>query len=449
MIRTLCLQTVIIRPFRLLGLPAIAWSGSPGPAIRLAAAMSTTFASLGLLPGLVECLDKAHLVEPSPVQRLVIHAILGGANCLCLAPTGSGKTLAYGLPVLQRLRGIEETEGMVTQLARPRAIVLTATRELVVQSEKAIKLVAHGVKQRVRSVAGGQTPSDTRKQLATPADILIANPQRLRALVAAGTVDLSDVRVVVVDEADTLLDAGQRDDTVAVVDATPAGRQLVLVSATLPEPIRAWANTRMERPVLLEAKDSHKAPSTVTIRNVRLRWKEKLDVASDILVALKDGQRGIGFTNRRETADEVAQALTERGHSVIVVHGAWLPRERAAALKRFRAGEGRILLTTELGGRGLHIPDLSFVLNFDLPERPSEYLHRIGRIGRLQPDGTTTSGTVYNFITPSDETMLKEIERMARGGRLDTGESLHPERARTGPKVRQKSVGRTDRRSPR
>ncbi len=408
--------------------------------------MSQTFASLGLLPGLVRCLEEAHLTEPSPVQRLCIHAILGGASCLCLAPTGSGKTLAYGLPLLQRLRAIEDAEGMVTTAARPRAVVLTATRELVVQSEKAIKLVAHGVKLRVRSVSGGQTPADTRRQLATPCEILIANPQRLRTLVAANTVDLSDVRVIVVDEADTLLDFGQREDTVAVVDGTPPGRQLVLVSATLPEPIRAWANSRPEKPALLEAKDAHKSPAGIVIRNLRLRWTEKADSASDILVALPPTARGIGFTNRRETADQVAAALTERGHSVVVVHGAWLPRERQAALKRFRAGEGRILLTTELGGRGLHIPDLAFVLNYDLPERPSEYLHRIGRIGRLTPDGTLTAGTVYNFITPKDEGKLKEIERMARGGRLDTGESLHAERARPEKRAPRAARTRTDRR---
>lgn len=417
-----------------------------------------TFSSLGLLPGLVRCLDELRLTEPSPVQRLCIHAILGGASCLCLAPTGSGKTLAYGLPVLQHLRAIEDAEGMVTVAARPRAIVLTATRELVVQTEKVLKSVAHGVKLRVRSVSGGQTPSDTRKQLLTPCEVLIANPQRLRALIAANTVDLSDVRVVVVDEADTLLDFGQRADTVACIDAAPSTaarpRQLVLVSATLPEPIRSWCSSRPEKPALLEAKDAHKAPSSIIIKNVRLRWTEKADVASDILVSYKDPTtRGIGFTNRRETADEVAAALTERGHSVIVVHGGWLPRERQAALKRFRAGEGRILLTTELGGRGLQIPDLAFVLNYDLPERPSEYLHRIGRIGRLGPDGTA-GGTVYNFITANDEVKLKEIERMARGGRLDTGESLHSVRDRAAQKPSRVSreprggdgVRRTDRR---
>ena len=417
---------------------------------------SSSFSALGLLPGLVRCLDEAHLTEPSPVQRLCIHAILGGASCLCLAPTGSGKTLAYGLPVLQRLRGIEDAEGMVSAIARPRAIILTATRELVLQTERVLKSMGHGVKQRVRSVSGGQTASDTRKQLSTPCEVLVANPQRLRTLIAAGTVDPSDVRIVIVDEADTLLDFGQREDTVSCIDATPAARQLVLVSATLPEPIRHWALNRPERPSLLEATDTHKAPSTIQIKNVRLRWTEKADVASDILVAIKDPtSRGIGFTNRRETADEVAAALTERGHSVIVVHGAWLPRERAAALKRFRSGEGRLLLTTELGGRGLHIPGLTFVLNYDLPERPSEYLHRIGRIGRLGPDGKTTTGTVYNFITPNDEMKLKEIERLAQGGRLDTGEALHAQRARPSKaEARQRgeqraAVKRTDRRARR
>lgn len=388
------------------------------------------FSALGLLPGLCDALGALSITDPTPVQRIAIPALLGGANVAVVARTGSGKTLAYGLPLLQRVRLIEDETGTPAEIARPRAIVLTGTRELVTQTVRALKGVAHPMRLRVRMVAGGMPDREVGKQLAEPADVLVANPPRLAALARAGRVRLDDVRMLIADEGDTLLAPGQREEVAYLLDALPRGTQVAWFSATLPEGIRAWIQQRPEAPTLLLAKDAHHAPEKVSVHNVKVRADERTDAVHDILVAAPAKDRGILFCNRRETADEIGEVLTERGHEVLVVHGGREPSERKQALTAFRAGKGRILVTTELGGRGLHVPDLAFVVNYELPEKPSEYLHRIGRVGRQTPQGVS-EGRVINLVTPHDEGILKEVERLAGGGRLDTGEVLRAPRRRT------------------
>lgn len=391
-----------------------------------------SFAELGLLDALDSSLASAGLTDPTPVQRMAIPAVLGGRSVVMVARTGSGKTLAYGLPLLQRLHLVESEEGLVTVRARPRAVVLTGTRELVDQTVRALKGVAHALKARVRAASGGLTERDQGRQLVDPVDVLVANPPRLAALVTAGRVDLSDVRVLVVDEADTLLAPGQRGDVERLLAAAPKA-SIAYVSATLPEPIRAWLADRPERPALLLAKDAHTAPESVSVKNIQIKPIERMDSAHDALVALPREARGILFCNRRETADLVGAGLRERGHEVVVIHGALQPAERKAAMARFRAGEGRVLVTTELGGRGLHIDGLAFVLNYELPEKASEYLHRIGRVGRQG-----ARGRVVNLVTPADSALIAQADRLAGGGRMDTGERLRAARARRPPPEKQK-----------
>jgi ATP-dependent RNA helicase RhlE len=387
-----------------------------------------SFADLGLLPPLADALSVAGLHEPTPVQRIAVPAILGGASVVVVARTGSGKTLAYALPMLQRLHAIEAAEGMVDAPARPRAVVLTGTRELVDQTMRAIKGAAHALKARVRAASGGLTERQQRLQLAEPFDVLVANPPRLVTLLDAGRVSLEDVRLLVVDEADTLLSPGQRGDIERLLAAVPASAARAYVSATLPESIRAWLLARPERPSLLLSKDAHSAPESVTVQNVKVKPIERLDATHDALVALPPSARGILFCNRRETADVVAATLRERGHAVAAIHGALEPEERRRALKAFRGGEGRVLVTTELGGRGLHLDGLVFVLNYELPEKASEYLHRIGRVGRQG-----AKGKVINLVTADDAALLGQIDRLKSGGRLDTGEKLRAARERKPP----------------
>ena len=384
-----------------------------------------SFSALGVALPLVESLQRLGITEPTSVQRIAIPAQSGGRSLVVVAQTGSGKTLAYGVPMLQRLREIEDAEGAVTDRGRPRGLVLTATRELVEQGTTALKSVAHGVKLRVRAVTGGQGGRETGQRLKDPADILVANPPRLQALLDQGLVKLDDIRVCVLDEADTLCAPGEKRVVDAIIARLPHTAQLAMYSATLPEAIRHWALTLPQKPTLLLAKDAHIAPSSVRIRNVRTRPNERADAAHDALVAMPRESRGILFANRRETADEAAQVLTERGHDVIIVHGGQLPRERKAHLDAFRAGQGRVLVTTELGGRGLDLTGLAFVMNWEMPERPSEYLHRIGRVGRQG-----AQGEVVNLVTEKDATLMKEVERLTRGGRLDTGEALRAPRVR-------------------
>jgi ATP-dependent RNA helicase RhlE len=406
-----------------------------------------SFADLGLLPPLSASLSAAGLVEPTPVQRIAIPALLGGTSAVVVARTGSGKTLAFALPMLQILHGIEAEEGMVKDRARPRAVVLTATRELVDQTLRAIKGHAHALKARVRAASGGLAERAQRIQLSEAADVLVANPPRLVALLKAGAVRLDDVRILIVDEADTLLAPGQRGDIDTLLAALPPGHTLALFSATLPEPIRAWSLARPENLTLLLSKDAHSAPESVSIQNIKVKPIERMDTVHDTLVALPANARGILFCNRRETADLVGATLRDRGHSVVLIHGALEPDERKRAMKAFRAGEGRVLVTTELGGRGLHVDDLAFVLNYELPEKASEYLHRIGRVGRQG-----ASGRVINLVTTDDAVLLKEIERLKGGGRLDTGEKLRVARDRSPAKAKaeaRRSETREDKRPER
>ncbi|MEN9785982.1 MAG: putative ATP-dependent helicase RhlE [Pseudomonadota bacterium] len=387
------------------------------------------FPSLGLLPILCEPLAAMGLREPTPVQRVAVPALLGGANVIAVARTGSGKTLAYALPLLQRLRAAEDAEGSPAAPGAPRAIVLTGTRELVDQTVRALKAVAHPVRLRVRGVAGGMAERVVGRQLSEGADVLVANPPRLAALVRAGRVRLDDVRVFVADEGDTLLAPGQREEVEELLRRLPATAQVAWFSATLPEPVRAWILARQDKPVLLLAKDAHTAPPTIGVRNLKVRAEERADTVHDVLVAAGPTERGIVFCNRRETAEAVGALLVERGHDVRVIHGGRTPPERRAAMASFRRGEGRVLVTTELGGRGLHVEDLAFVVNYELPERPSEYLHRIGRVGRASAEGTRT-GRVVNLVTPHDEGILREVERLAKGGAMDTGEAPRAPRRR-------------------
>lgn len=341
-----------------------------------------------------------------------------------VALTGSGKTVAYGAPVLQRVREFEDAEGPVTRRGAPRALVLTGTRELVDQATRDLKALAHGPKVRVRGVSGGMDARATGERLADPCEVLVANPPRLRALVDAGAVQLDDVRIVVVDEGDTLCSPGQRPDVERILAARPLG-QLVLVSATLPEAIRSWALARPERPIPLLSRDAHSTPARVKVRNLTVKPAHRADAAHEVLVEQPSGARGIVFANRRESAEEAAAALTERGSEVICVHGGQLPKERKRRIDAFRAGSGRVLVTTELAGRGLHVPDLVFVLNYELPERVSDYLHRVGRVGR---QGAT--GEVVNLVTDQDRELLAAIVRLSKGGRMDTGEPVRNARVR-------------------
>lgn len=383
-----------------------------------------SFASLGIVNDLVDALSTQKISEPTPVQRLVVPPFLAGRSLIAVARTGSGKTFAYGLPLIQRLHFLEQEEGIIQQSAQPRALVLTGTRELVEQTSRMLKSIAHRPRARIRMAAGGMTPLQLRPQLGAPCEILIGNPPRLARLVEEGTLSLSDVRIVVVDEADTLLSPGQRADVERLLAAMPTA-QVAYISATLPEPIRQYLLARPEKPILLLSSDAHSAPPQVKIENIHIKPDERMDTIHDVLTALPTSERGIVFLNRRETADAVGKDLQERGHDVVMLQGAMKPEDRRKAIHSFRDGKGRILVTTELSGRGIHLEDLRFVINGELPERTSDYIHRIGRVGRQG-----RPGKVINLVTTADNALLAEVKRLAQGGTLNTGEPLRVARDR-------------------
>jgi ATP-dependent RNA helicase DeaD len=383
-----------------------------------------SFADLGVEERLAAALVAAGRAEPTPVQRQLIPVLLAGKSAVAVARTGSGKTLAYGVALLQRIAAWEAEEGAVNATARPRALVLTSTRELVAQAVRELKGLGHRPPVRVRGVAGGEPVATSIRTLRQPVDLLVGNPSRIRALVEQGSLNLSDVRILVVDEGDTLLMPG----LAAEVDGVRAhlGRvQTAWVTATLPEPVRAMLLARPERPALLLVKDAHAPPPGIRVREVRVSSRDRADACADILGGAEKGGRGIVFLNRREGASEAAAALRERGHEVIEAHGGLPPDVRRRAMRRFLGGQGRVLVTTELAGRGLHVEGLAFVVNWELPPRASDWLHRAGRVGRQG-----TEGTVWNLVAPGEEGKAAELARLAKGGRLDTGEPLRKERER-------------------
>lgn len=394
----------------------------------------STMGELGVLESLCAALAKVGITSASPVQRLAIPAFLAGKAGIAVAQTGSGKTYAYAIPLVQRLRAFEADEGTVVAAGKPRGLVLTSTRELVTQTTKAIKVLTHAARLRVRSISGGEAVRDTHSTTRDVFDVLVANPVRIAKLVQEQRLSLDDVRIIVVDEGDTLLAPGERGPVEAVLACAPHAT-VWWVSATLPEPIRSYLARRADKPIVLWSKDAHSAPASVTVRNIPIRATDRADAASNVLISLGKTARGIVFCNRRETADAAGLALQERGHDVAVAHGGHLPRERQATLKRFVGGEGRVLVTTELAGRGLDVKDLAFVLNWELPERASDYVHRIGRVGRMGKEGR-----VFNLVTDKDRHLLGEVERLAAGGKLDTGEALrtaHKRKTTTAQGVRE------------
>lgn len=381
--------------------------------------MPSTFAELGLLPSLVATLSGRDLVTLTNIQALALPVMLARRSVVAVAETGSGKTLSYVLPILDRLKRMEDDGNKVEDEREPRAIVMVPTRELGEQVCGVFKTLTHDTRLRVRAVLGGQTLRRNRDTVAGPFEVLVATPQRVERLVRLGELSLAAVRVVVLDEADQLLDAGFLPQVIEVVRGCPSQTQLALFSATMSPAVEAIAADLFADAITLQTAGRHKVVPTLRTRNVDVPDGRRLPALLRVLAEPTPGGTLL-FANTRAQCDAVADALAAAGHSVVVHRGETDPVERRRNLKAFREGRLKLLLSTDLGARGLDIDQVTRVINVHLPRELDTYLHRVGRTARAGKEGL-----VVNLVTPRDAAFLALL-----GDGSVAPKVVHPPRAR-------------------
>ncbi len=360
-----------------------------------AAEAPATFETLGLSPRLVEAVRRAGYDRPTPIQRMAIPPALEGRDIMGMAHTGTGKTAAFALPMIQRLD--ERDHGIL------RGLIVTPTRELARQVERAVATYGTTSSLEPLVVHGGTPLGPEIRDLEWGCDILVATPGRLLDHVGRGTVDLGRVEVLVLDEADRMLDMGFIDDVREIVAATPRERQTFLFSATLPNAILSLAYEMMRDPVRLKVGAESAAEG---IRQVvhPVDWADKHRLLTHLLEERDEGQILV-FTRTRNTAGYLADVLRARDFSVDDLHGGKSQSDRTRSLTRFREGETRILVATNVAARGLDIRGIRHVINFDVPEDPRDYVHRVGRTARAED-----TGDAITLMSPNEWLLVRDIE---------------------------------------
>lgn len=363
-----------------------------------------TFKELNLISPILSALKTQGYEMPTPIQQQAIIPALKGQDLLGCAQTGTGKTAAFALPILQRLNAVEITKAK----RKVRALILTPTRELALQIHESF--IAYGRQLPLKStvIFGGVSQNPQTEQLARGTDILIATPGRLIDLINQGFIDLSDLGIFVLDEADRMLDMGFINDVKKVVARLPHNRQTMLFSATMPVEIEQLANSLLTDPVKVEV-----APPATTVelieQSVYLTDKaQKRDLLTWILKN-HSIYSALVFTRTKHGADRVAKALNVAKISAMSIHGDKSQGARQLALSNFKSGRVQVLVATDIAARGIDIDQLSHVINFDLPNEPETYVHRIGRTGRAGADGVAMS-----FCDFDELEYLKDIEKLIR-----------------------------------
>jgi len=363
-----------------------------------------SFADLGLAPSLLRALAERAYDRPTPIQVQAIPHLLRGRDLLGVAQTGTGKTAAFALPLLQLLAASPHPP----RARAPRALVLTPTRELAAQI--LASFAAYGKFEPLRHavVFGGVGQADQVHTLRRGVDVLVATPGRLLDLMAQGHVTLGSVAHFVLDEADRMLDMGFIHDVKRVIRALPAARQSLLFSATMPAPIAALARSLLRDPVRVDV-----APPATTVELVtqRVHFVAKADKAALLAELLDDHRidRALVFTRTKHGADRVARVLRKANFAVEAIHGDKSQSARVRALESFRVGDTRVLVATDIAARGIDVPGITHVFNYDVPNVPETYVHRIGRTARAGRGGVAIS-----LCTDEERAFLRAIERTIR-----------------------------------
>lgn len=364
--------------------------------------MMNSFEELGVPQNLMEKLSAQGISHPTLIQQKAIPEALEGRDILGLAQTGTGKTAAFVIPLLARVLKI----GGKREAKSIQSLILAPTRELAKQIDSTVKTFVEGSHLRVRLVVGGVSISGQIKRLSKGSDILVATPGRLIDLLNRDAVHLSDTKFLVLDEADQMLDLGFIHSLRKIADLLPEKRQTMLFSATMPKKMGELASSFLSGPVRVEAAPAGKVADKITqsIHFVSKAEKNKL------LVDLLDNHRReltIVFSRTKHGAEKLSKAIINSGFSAVSIHGNKSQGQRERALKAFRSGENKVLVATDVAARGLDIPLVKHVYNFDLPNVPENYVHRIGRTARAGAEGSAIT-----FCSSEEVTELKEIQKI-------------------------------------
>ncbi|MCP1452949.1 MULTISPECIES: DEAD/DEAH box helicase [Pseudomonas] len=368
-----------------------------------------SFASLGLSEALVGAIEAAGYTQPTPVQQRAIPAVLQGRDLMVAAQTGTGKTGGFALPILERLFPNGHPDKSQRHGPRqPRVLVLTPTRELAAQVHESFKVYARDLKFVSACIFGGVGMNPQVQAMSRGVDVLVACPGRLLDLAGQGSVDLSHVEILVLDEADRMLDMGFVHDVKKVLARLPAKRQNLLFSATFSKDITDLAGKLLHNPERIEVTPPNTTVERIEQRVFRLPASHKRALLAHLITA-GAWEQVLVFTRTKHGANRLAEYLDKHGLPAVAIHGNKSQNARTKALADFKAGEVRILVATDIAARGLDIDQLPHVVNFELPNVDEDYVHRIGRTGRAG-----RSGEAISLVAPDEEKLLKSIERMTK-----------------------------------
>ncbi len=359
------------------------------------------FTTLGLNPAILKAVQDSGYTTPTPVQAQAIPEILAGHDIMASAQTGTGKTAAFILPALHRIAQPPAVRGK-----GPRVLVLTPTRELAQQVSNAAMQYGKQMRLNVVSILGGMPYHVQNKLLSKPVDILVATPGRLIDHIGRGRIDFSRLEILVLDEADRMLDMGFIDDVEQIAAATPATRQTLLFSATLDGVVGGLAQRLLKNPKRIAIAASKARHEHIEQRLMYVDDMEHKNRLLDHLLRDTELSQAVVFTATKRDADNLADNLLAEGHSVAALHGDMSQRERNRTLLNMRRGHVRVLVATDVAARGIDVAGISHVINFDLPKFAEDYVHRIGRTGRAG-----ASGIAVSFASSRDTVHLKKIER--------------------------------------
>ena len=401
-----------------------------------------SFADLGLEPKLLDALAASGYEHPTPIQKEAIPPALKGHDVLGIAQTGTGKTASFTLPMIQRLAKGRAKARM------PRSLVLAPTRELAAQVSENFEKYGANHKLSMALLIGGVSFGDQDAKLTRGVDVLIATPGRLLDHFERGRLLLTGIEVMVVDEADRMLDMGFIPDIERIFKLTPMTRQTLFFSATMPPEIQRITDQFLHQPVRIEVSKPATTADTISQKIVRMPDKnDKLKRAAlREVIAHKDVKNGIIFCNRKSTVDVVAKSLQKHGFNARPIHGDLAQAFRMETLEKFRTDEIKFLVASDVAARGLDIPDVSHVFNYDAPIHADDYVHRIGRTGRAGK-----KGAAIMLVTPADKKYFDAILRTIGVEEIDALDfsaffesyDAQPEKRRTGGKT---SEGRRERR---